>query len=133
MPSWANWIFDVNGRTQKHLETAIQAALVLSESTIAGYKVDEKLGILLYTYIGPEDKEIIKFPFKKINVITEALWELLNNTEFKWNVKYDRWEEDLDHDGDNNGGFRLRTGDWGKFKDTGAFLVLRPVLLWYGK
>jgi hypothetical protein len=128
-----NWIFDVNGYEKKQLRAILDLAVMLTGYSIKAYRVNPTMGIILYWYTDESDKDpnIIKFPLENKGLILETLWAYLKET--KWSVKPESWEEDCDHDGHNELGFRVKTGDWGKVSHSGTFLLIKPVYIWFGK
>jgi hypothetical protein len=113
---------------------------------VKGWYFNKQKGLVLTWYFDPDKKEKVT-PFTdrmgKPCVINEdelvdLLWNWLDSDEAK-TVEFGSWENNVDHDGDNDKGWRLYTEDWGCIKETehtidhysiGAF---KPVWLWYGK
>jgi len=136
---------------------------------VRGYKFTYDKGLILYWYINKEDVlpidnilEGIDFPknllksvrkykldsldeeIKKqvtipLDILTFALWNWLENFNEIEKMKFKRWEDNADHDGSNEIGFRIYTEEWGHIKinkhsiDHYTIGAIKPVYLWYGK
>ena len=70
--------------------------------------------------------------------LTDILWNWLSSEEAK-TVEFSSWEQDADHDGSNDKGWRLYTEEWGCITEKGKSMdhysigAFKPVYLWYGK
>jgi hypothetical protein len=65
------------------------------------------------------------------------LFEWLNTDHAK-GVQLEGWDEDADHDGSNDRGWRLYTEDWGHVYQSSSLnhytiAAFKPAFLWYGK
>ena len=130
-----NAIFDANGDTKEQLSDILTLATKLMRKKIEAYKVDAMKGIVLYWHVEdrPKDLNIQTFPLPTWGLIVETIWAFLHETD--WKVTFDEWEGNIDQDGTNSLGFRVKTGTWGRIDDesTYSFLLIKPVYIWYGK
>lgn len=137
--------FCINGRTKKRFEMAIRLLLTSEydkEHIAQGWYFKKDKGFILVWHCG--EKKHNKFTNNLGHVKTpttdeliEILWEWLQTEEAK-SVVFGDWEGDVDHDGDNELGWKVYTEDWGKIKDGHssdgyAFAAIKPSYLWYGK
>jgi len=72
-------------------------------------------------------------------ILIPILWEWVMNYDGEIVYDEDGWEQDLQHDGSNNKGFRVYVEDWGKIStgrytsETYSSFAVKPVYCWYGK
>lgn len=140
-----NRLFNINGRTKEQLELAIKL-LLLDEygdtKKVEGWYFDEKKGFVLTwydskDYINPFTNRLgQKEPIEQSELV-ELLWKWKDSEEAK-KVELCEWEEDTDHDGSNEMGWRLYTEDWGHTYrgpslDHYSIAAFKPCWLWYGK
>lgn len=140
--------FNINGRTKKQLNLALKCLLFNEydeEKTVSGWYFNPNKGFVLTWWVG---ENYIATPFtdrmgkpKPVNVedLTEILWEWLTTDEAK-TVEMSGWDEDADHDGSNELGWRLYMEDWGHVNMGGShsldhysIAAFKPAYLWYGK
>lgn len=136
-----NRVFDFIGRTDEQLLMALELAMLneYGESISAkGWMIDQKKGLILFEYLGESKSTAFPsplgaeelFPLIKKYLSQESTWQ---NTDFS------EFEVDLEHDGDNEEGFRIYTENFGgiqnsnKIKYSGSFLAIKPCYCWYGK
>jgi|KBSSwiStaDraftv2_1062776.scaffolds.fasta_scaffold00022_314 hypothetical protein len=126
-----------------------------------GYRIDPHLGLVLYQYpIDHNDKLTQRFPFGEgydPQKLAAFVYNYLNSeaadkvtppplpeTRDGLTATYDAyaclrhdygWDGWCDHDGSNNRGWRIYTGDWGHIPMHGhsAPFAIRPITAWYGK
>lgn len=140
-----NKLFNVNGRTKQQLTNAIQS-LLLDEygkfTKVRGWYFLKNKGLVLSW----SDDKTKAIPFTNRmgqpsevspSELIDILWDWLQTDEAK-TVELGSWEEELDHDGSNELGWRLYTEDWGHIKnghDTDHYSIaaFKPCWLWYGK
>lgn len=142
-----NRIFNVNGRTKEQLKLAIDL-LLLNEygksDLIEGFRFDSNKGLILTLYKDKKNyKSFTDYLGNNIKLNNERLCEVLwtwLNTKREEEIIYEKWEENLAHDGSNSLGWRLYTEDWGRIKnkdnittDQYSFCAFKPCYLWYGK
>lgn len=126
-----NPIFNVNGDTLKKLKQTFN--LALDSDKINGYVFIKDKGLVLLSYVSSTDKNVIKFPAPlNSDQIADIVFEWLK-TEEALSVPREGWDEDADHDGDNELGWRVYTEDWGHIKGYHNALAIKPAYLWYGK
>lgn len=124
-----NAIFNVNGTGIEKLKKTL--SLAAGDRTFFGYKFNEKLGLILYSY--ESGKEIIKFPAKiSADQCAELVFNWLQSEESK-KVPTTGWDADADHDGSNELGWRVYTEDWGHAAGDWNCVIVKPAYLWYGK
>ena len=130
--SWDNRVFDVNGRGQKMLAAAISLAFQQQNddamASATGYSVDRDVGITLHWLNdGHGVTGVVPFPSRmSADRCADVVWDWLQS---KPDVSPGKGQDaDIDHDGDNGAGWRVRLGEVHT-----AICAVRPVLLWYGK
>lgn len=142
-----NKIFNVNGRTKEQLRLALQL-LLLNEygenKKVRGWYLSKKNGLILTWLVDSSNKAI---PFtdrmgKESEIsgeeLVDLLWNWLSSDEAKY-VECVDWDADLDHDGSNEKGWRLYTGQWGHVSENDitvdhySIAAFKPAFLWYGK
>lgn len=146
-----NKLFNINGRTKQQLVRAIDCFLFDeygSYHSVKGWSYRKDKGFVLHSYLRENDKNSEVKPFtNRIGIPTsinkdelvDLLWEWLSSEEASEVVLGD-WEEDLDHDGSNDKGWRLYTEHWGHvFNKDGTTIdhstlgAFKPCYCWYGK
>jgi len=144
-----NRLFNINGKTKDQLTLAVKC-LLLDEYgkniIVKGWYFSKQKGLVLTWYLDENEKEKVT-PFTDrmgkpcaINEdeLVDLLWKWLDSEEAKI-VEFEHWESNVDHDGDNDKGWRLYTEDWGCIKyaeyaiDHYSIGAFKPVWLWYGK
>lgn len=126
-----NAIFNVNGDSLDKLIKTLE--LAFNGKTVYGYKINEKLGIILYSYDSSSKKDITKFLIEHTpKQAAEIVFEWLKSDEAS-KVPCEGWDEDADHDGDNELGWRVYTEDWGHVDGDWNCLAIKPAYMWYGK
>ncbi len=135
-----NRIFNVNGRSKEQLKLAIDL-LLLDEyngfQKVKGWYYDVNKSFVLTWHVHNKSTAFTDRLGKpseiKSNELTEILWDWLDSDEAK-DVIHTSWDCDVDHDGDNDLGWRLYTEDWGKVNnDSYSIAAFKPAWLWYGK
>lgn len=116
-----NRIFNVNGRTKEQLTLAVKS-LLLNEygqnQKVNGWYFRKDKGLVLCWHIKEKnhgklftDRMGNPKPIE-VDELVDLLWEWLSSDEAD-TVEPADWEDDLDHDGDNENGWRLYTEEWG--------------------
>ncbi len=131
----SNRMFNVNGKEEDMLLSALQ--LVFKQASYnsrpcSGWSFHKEKGLILHWHYQREG--INRFPASldaKDCLPFVIAW--LNSEEAK-TVKLERWEEYIDHDGDNGTGWRVYCEDWGHVGGySSAICAIKSVALWYGK
>lgn len=132
-----NPVFNVKGQGKKMLKKTIELGLAcVGHSSLAGYRVDNKKGIILYwTKVEKDDFQ----PFesdKDLKEITKTVLSQIENLEIVLDEENDEFSDlELD-DGDvgSDFGWRVYTEQWGRIEgDWQACLAVVPSFLWIGK
>lgn len=133
-----NRVFNVNGSLDKygkaHLLLALELAFRQGESGFSqreavGYRIDPKLGFVLYKYDSPQ---MIRFPCGL--GAKQVLPLVLSWFESRPVYEAVGWDSNCDHDGENGPGWRVYCEDWGHVgNERSAFLAIKPAFMWYGK
>jgi hypothetical protein len=124
-----NRLFSVNGETCPMLESALKLAFDQEGTKTAwGWKVNHDYGIILCTYSTSGFTPFLT-PMSS-DTTTSTIWDWLCDQDVD-DFKLDEWEEDCDHDGTNDKGWRVYTDTWGDVDE--GFIAIKPVYLWYGK
>jgi hypothetical protein len=139
-----NKIFNVNGRDLESLINTVYLALSIEsykpkkDIKFCGYVIDPVKGLIPLQYEDKLVNNFVKFP-APISV------EILCNLVYGWLSSEDalktpmlEWEGNVDHDGDNEIGWRVYCEDWGKIytsdnRSIDGVIAIKPVYLWYGK
>lgn len=130
-----NIIFDVNGRTPKALELALELAFEQSGHKPVAWKVHATKGMIFYWTI-PSRKAVNVNKFMSppsAKPLTDLIYDWLETDEAK-TIETIGYDEDHDHDGHNSLGWRVYTESWGHINEEWeAFLAVKPAYLWHGK
>jgi hypothetical protein len=141
---WDNRLFDVNGRGAPMLAMTLELALKQDwgyfdtpDRRIKGWRGSEQHGILLTTWTrgAVSGDPWNRFSDNGLSIEDAANFVIdrLERPELAM-VPYNRWEDDIDHDGDNSVGWRAYVGEWGRIGDDyAAFIAVKKVYLWHGK
>ncbi len=141
-----NRVFNINGRTKEQLQLAVRLLLLDEygqEQKVSGWYYTKEKGMVLTWYVGDKYKAT---PFTdrmgnpndiKYDELVELLFNWLD-TESAKNVICEGDDENADHDGSNELGWRLYTEDWGHINeghsiDHYSIAAFKPAWLWYGK
>jgi len=126
-PIMDNFHIDITSRVKAHFDEALRIAFDNAAGHKAShYMITEKHGMILFWH---EENGAIQLPY-------EMTYE--DAVPFVWGwlqkVDYDQYEEQLDHDGDNDKGFRIFNENWGHVGDHHyAFVAIKPAWAWIGK
>jgi hypothetical protein len=138
-----NKIFNVNGRSKDQLEQTLKLAL-LDEygkvQTVKGYVFYPEKGFVLLWHVDPNKPNEKAFPVPlSYDMVANVVWDWLKTDEAE-SVPLGDWEDDCDHDGDNDKGFRVYTESWGHVHEKGEYTInhysivaIKSVYCWYGK
>ena len=139
-----NKIFDVNGRSKEQLEMTLKLALTDEygkQSKAKGWMFAPKKGFVLLWHVDTKKPEEKLFPEPlSYDMLSHIIWDWLKTDE-ALSVPLGEWEEDADHDGSNDKGFRVYTDSWGHVNTDGgdytinhySIVAIKPVYCWYGK
>lgn len=139
-----NKIFNVNGRTKKQLALAVQLLLLTEYSDnqkVRGWYYSKQKGLILTWHVSEQVTPFTDRMGKESEIVgdelVDLLWTWLNTPEAR-DVECVDWDENLDHDGSNEKGWRLYVDEWGHVKsgsslDHYSIAAFKPVYLWYGK
>lgn len=156
--------------TDEYEEEGVQKRFGVIGSGIRGYRITPKKGIILYWYIDNDrliekrvkpieelvekydilPKKLRKHKLEKlenkrvtlpIDILTDTLWSCLNDAQDNIDdFEMEDWEENLDHDGSNNKGFRIYVDKWGHIEEDHGMtidhytsLAIKPIYCWHGK
>lgn len=133
-----NKLFDVNGRTPEQLENTLKLLLdneYGETRKVEGWLFDKEKGFVLYWHT---EKRGHKFPVPiGYKALAQIVYEWLQSEE-AGTVTLGEWEDDCDHDGSNELGFRVYLDEWGHININGSLDhytlgAIKPVYCWYGK
>lgn len=145
-----NKIFNVNGRTKEQLLKAIELVMFNEygiNNLAKGWKIIPDKGLVFLWNVDKDKKDENMFPvpidFKQC---TEISWEWLNSKEIFYesgkriekkvseSFPMDGWDENHDHDGSNELGWRVYVEDWGHVGNNHySVFAIKPAYCWYGK
>lgn len=128
-----NPVFNVNGKGRDLLIKTL--ALAFEQRQIRapfGFKIDLEKGIVLFWAQHVEATPFLGTP--TIEALADMLLSELEATIWV-GLPFENWDADPDdHDVKTDKGWRAYTEDWGHAGGHHtAFLIVRPVFLWYGK
>lgn len=128
-----NIVFNVNGRLDRDGPELLLATLKLafrrSRKTAKAWRIDKKLGLVLYWTDHPEATNFLA-TMDAEHLFPPILWYLKSKPDCE-TVGVD---SNADHDGDNGPGWRVYCEDWGHVGGHWqAFLAIKPAFMWYGK
>jgi len=144
-----NRLFNVNGRTKEQLLLAVKLLLLDEygkQTKVKGYYFHQKKGLVLTWFLN-DNGSYKPTPFTNrmgrpeeigSEELTDILWEWKDGEQAK-EVELGDWENDADHDGSNDIGWRLYTERWGHIEsyehtiDHYSIAAFKRVYLWYGK
>lgn len=137
--SFDNRIFNINGIKKKHLRTALKLAFQIESdhnkdgAMAEGYVIDPKKGII-FLWNTDTTKNAIGFSEPKN---FEACYDFAKQwlaTPDALNTELLDGEDDYDHDGSNDLGWRVYLEDWGHVgSNRYAICAVKPCYVWYGK
>ena len=129
--SFSNRQFNVNGREDEQLLTALK--LVFSQAGWKGAKAfyNSPKGLVFQWH---QSGEGVSFPTPlNADEVFPMVKAWLKSKEAAA-IKLDDWDENSDHDGHNEKGWRIFCEDWGYVgNDHYAFCCISPAYIWYGK
>lgn len=132
-----NRLFSVNGKGKEMLRKALELAFMQegNKTTAEAWIETKEHGLILsWFYEESNHNKFNKFltPLSS-DLATEIVWEWLSKAKIE-DFKMNKWEENLDHDGENIIGWHVYVGDWGHIHNiTSAICAIKPVYLWLGK
>lgn len=141
-----NRFFNVNGKTKEQLKLALELLLFNEygeKDKVAGWYFSKQKGFVL-TWANPDKHKSSPFTNRlgqpeeiDVNELLELLWKW-KDTEQASTVELEDFEDDADHEGSNDKGWRLYTEKWGHIEegssiDHYSIAAFKPVWLWYGK
>ena len=128
-----NKVFNVNGRSIHQLKQTLKLALTDEYGDIdkvGSWEIDKEHGFILNSISIRGNKFPIELP---IEFITDIVWNWLHSEDAK-KMNFEGWDDDADHDGHNELGFRVYCDDWGHVGyNHYALVAIRPAYCWYGK
>lgn len=146
-----NVIFNVNGRYKNQLNMALMTRMAqehfkhsdvefdivkldaIAKNNIKGYFTSEENGLVLCWTEVKNMQGWHPVTFTGVKDLTDFVWNWLQSSEAKY-TKMQGWDDDCDHDGHNNLGWRVLVEDWGHVdRRWEAFVAIKPAYLWYGK
>ena len=135
--SFDNRIFNVNGRTEEDLLSALKLVFNIEgeHTKAAGWKSDKEKGLILFWHYDEKPSSNMA-PFPAPMTASEVMPTVLAylRSEEAEKVKLDGWEEDADHDGHNGAGWRVYLEDWGHIDHSPyAICAIKRIFVWYGK
>lgn len=127
-----NRIFNVNGETKEQLFKAIDLAFSLDLSKQAkAWRFIPSEG-LVFLWSKSEKSDAFPIPLTS-EQCADMAYSWIQTEEAK-SMKFEGWDADCDHDGDNSLGWRVFLGEWGQVaSEHYAICVVRPAYVWYGK
>ena len=145
---------------QRYLRQSLELALATvpggclkeyerKQPLVAGYVIHRKYGMILFWHKQKpkielrtsEDNEFSNMTYEEVDFKEMPPIDVIDFVE-SWLKKanprdfeiIDQWEEDADHDGSNDVGFRMYNETWGHVGGSGyAFIAIKPVWVWFGK
>lgn len=126
-----NRVFDVNGRSKQMLGAALALAFQQEgeRTTAKGYVLDPARGMILLWHDHPPCVRFLD-PLDA-EAATEFVWDWLKTRP---EVACVGWDEDADHDGHNERGWRVFCEGWGHVAGNHyAIVAVKPAYLWMGK
>lgn len=128
-----NRVFNVNGRTQEMLAMALSLAFKQEGDNVkakAWRFIPNKGLVLLWS--ATSGSNVFPAPMEPHEVASMAMrW--LQGDEAK-NMTFEGWDEDHDHDGHNELGWRVYVEEWGHVgSEHYSICAIRPAWMWYGK
>jgi len=110
------------------------------EELVKPDKLDPKLTKSLRKYklalLNDDIKKRVSIPFE---LLVHSLWNWFQEFNEWDKIEYGDWEDNVDHDGSNEKGFRIYKEDWGCVNvdkygiDHYTIAAIKPVYCWYGK
>lgn len=134
--SFSNRIFNVNGIDKEFFVDTLTLAIKqeTTDGKVAGYRIHPQKGFILLWSVSSdvESRKGIAFPVKmSANLVADIVWEWLQTGP---ETEYPHWDEDCDHDGHNELGWRIYCENWGHVdSDWAAICAIKPAYIWYGK
>jgi len=136
-----NRVFNVNGTDNydnllEVLKLGFKHGNFGLNRTVKGWSIDKEHGFVLHDFIPSFSNEgVNKFPLPlNVESIYPIIQQYLDDKDTWNNTEFDKWDEDLDHDGHNTKGWRVYCEDWGHIgHNSGAFLTIKPAYMWMGK
>lgn len=132
-----NRIFNVNGRGLEMLHATLALAFWQEgwderHATAIGWKVDPKHGLVLLWHADSSNAKLFPVPLTADRV-ADMVFAWLSSDEAK-NIPCEGWDANVDHDGDNEPGWRVYVEDWGHIgNDHYAICAVKPAYNWLGK
>lgn len=133
-----NKTFNVRGRSLEELTLAIKLCLMIDsygkEDRIKGWYFDPKHGLIALWSIDSNNKNHKELPMAMgAEMFAPIAYAWIHSSEAK-KIKLSGWDEDTDHDGSNDLGWRLYLEDWGHIgNERYGLFALIPSYCWYGK
>jgi len=126
-----NLIFNVNGTEDEDLLNALKLVFSTSGYKAESWIIDKKKGFVLLWSDNKGNK--LPYPMSALEIFP-MIKGFLESEQAK-EIECKDWDEDTDHDGDNELGWRVYTENWGKIDgvDGCSFLAIKPTYVWYGK
>lgn len=128
----------INGKSKEALLAALKMAFIQSEQkTARAWIKNQQQGIILLwaDTEALENNIINKFlePVTPEEVLPMIERYLLGDEAKKVHLK--KWDEDADHDGSNDSGWRVYVEDWGHIGEVrwSGICAIKRTFLWYGK
>lgn len=135
--SFDNRLFNINGKSEEALLRTLELAFMIhGNHTVAeSWVMDKEKGLILLWYYRDDDSPRSN-PFPAPLTATEVLPAVLAYLKSKEAglIQLERWEQDIDQDGENGPGWRVYLEDWGHVGNIScAICAIKRVFLWYGK
>jgi len=127
-----NRVFNVNGKGLEMLARVM--ALAFDQNGTAGavaYRIDPKFGII-WEWSVSNGSQLVPAELTAAEAASITIRWL--SSPDAWKIELSDWDEDEDHDGSNEKGWRVFVGDWGHVGDSRYVLcAVTPAYLWMGK
>ena len=134
-----NKLLNINGGTKELLNLALQIAFAQEHDKCkaTSWLVTKEFGFILSWCSDNSpfgNESFVKFPLDmSSNLMTDLIWDWLQTTS-PTAFKLQKWEGNVDHDGDNSIGWRVYVEDWGNIGHCSTVIcAIKPVYLWHGK
>jgi hypothetical protein len=127
-----NRVFNVNGSGEEMLRDTLSLAMTQSGASggASGWEFMPDKGFVLYSYGQVANKFPTPLTAAQVAPMVHA-W--LESPEAR-GMKFEGWDADCKHDGDNVYGWRAYCENWGHVAGKwGVICAIRPAFLWYGK
>lgn len=127
-----NRLLNINGKSRELLALALNVAFEQFDCSFARAWIETSAGLVILW--SDQDDKSYRFPAPLTHEqVVPIVWQWFQSKKPE-DFTLVKWEENLDHDGDNKIGWRVYVEDWGHVTGIScAICAIKPVYLWYGK